>query len=357
MPESFTLGFAKGRPLNGSLPISKENGSLSNATLEMLKNEMLRTALPILYVLIFTISIPLNSVSLWYLCRHAHPRSPTIIFAINLAVTDLLYSLVLPFQVAYHLRGNDWPFGDAMCRIVTILFYGNMHCSVLIMMSISVERYLGIVHPMHCKTLITVKTAVLTCVLIWTFVLLADSPLIYTKLTFHVKDLGIVTCFDVLPKDMFPSRMYYYVYFASQAILFFFLPLIIMGVSYVSIISTLLHSPASQLRETKKQTARLIVAVLTVFVVCFMPSSITQIVHMIYFSKGKSLYIAYKLFLALNSLNCCLDPFVYYFGSKEFRQGLQEKLFRCIPSSYIENITAISEHSLPITDKVNYTDN
>nr|XP_033805654.1 P2Y purinoceptor 8-like isoform X2 [Geotrypetes seraphini] len=348
MAEVFTLGLATSRPRNTSLPTTQEKSSLSNTTLEMLKDEMLQTTLPALYLLILIISIPLNGISMWYLCYHAHPRTPTITFAINLAATDLLYSMALPFQVAYHLRGNDWPFGDVLCNVVSVLFYGNMHCSVLTMTSISMERYLGIVHPLRSKKLTTVKSASLTCAFIWVFVLLANSPLLYNKLTFHVKDLGIITCFDVLPKDMFPTTMYFYVYFACQATLFFFLPLIVMGVCYISIISTLLHSPASKLGETKKQTACLIVVLLVVFGVCYLPSSVTQIVHVIYVSKGKSLYIIYKLFLALNSLNCCLDPFVYYFASQEFRQGLQNSFFRCIPNGYAENSTAMSEYSTPL---------
>ncbi|XP_030058381.1 P2Y purinoceptor 8-like [Microcaecilia unicolor] len=349
MTEVVTLGLAVSRPLNTSLPAIQKNSSLDNTTLEMLKNQMLQTALPALYLLILIISIPLNGISMWYLCYHARPRTPTIMFAINLAVTDLLYSITLPFQVVYHLRGNNWPFGDALCTTVTILFYGNMHCSVLTMMSISMERYLGIVHPLRSKKLTTVKTASLTCAFIWVFVLLANSPLLYTKLTFHVKDLDIITCFDVLPKDMFPTSIYFYVYFACQATVFFFLPLIVMGVCYISIISSLLHSPTLKLRETKKQTACLVMMVLIVFGVCYLPSSITQIVHVIYYSKGKSLYLIYKLFLALNSLNCCLDPFVYYFGSQEFRQGLQKTLFRCVPKGYAENTTAMSENSMPLS--------
>ncbi|KAM4702417.1 P2Y purinoceptor 8-like [Discoglossus pictus] len=297
--------------------------SLPNNTLEMLQSTVLQIVLPILYIFIFSISVPLNLFSLWIICR-SRPWTPTIIFFINLAITDLLYGITLPFQVIYHLRGNDWPFGRTFCSISTFMFYGNMNCSVLIMTSIGVERYVGIVHPLHSNSYISVRKVFLTCLLIWLIVFIVDLPFLYTKLTYNVHDLQTVTCFDVLPKDMFPSQIFFTLYFACHSLLFFFIPLLVMAICYISVIVTLLRSHTTKIENVKKQTIQMVVVVLTVFMVCYLPNNIIQIVHFIYQSKQKgTLYVEYKLSLALNSLNCCLDPVVYYFGSKEFRQKVQ----------------------------------
>ncbi|MEE6469081.1 hypothetical protein FKM82_008490 [Ascaphus truei] len=352
--DNFTATVAEEsmRPCTGYNSISGTTITaqlLSNSTLEMLQNKMLLTVLPVLYLLIFFVSVPLNFFSMWILCK-SHPRTPTIIFLINLAATDLIYSSTLPFQVVYHLRRNDWPFGSTFCSIATFLFYGNMNCSILIMASISVERYVGIVHPLRCKSFMSVKKALLTCVFIWVFVLLTELPLMYSKLTCSVRELHIVTCFDVLPKNMFPRRVYFYAYFASRVVLFFFLPFLVMGVCYMSIIMTLLQSHTTQLGEAKKQIIQMILVVLLVFTVCYLPNTLISIVHFIYFSKGKTLYVEYKLSLALNSLNCCLDPLVYYLGSKEFRQKVQKTISHCLPTNHLtENITTTTyEFNIPV---------
>ncbi|XP_065278765.1 P2Y purinoceptor 8-like [Emys orbicularis] len=326
-------------------------GKLPNSTIEMLKNQMLQTTLPALYLFIFTISIPLNSISLWFLCRHSRPWTPTIVFSINLTITDLLYSMLLPFQVVYHLRGNDWPFGQVLCRIITVLFYANMHCSVLTMTSICLERYLGIVHPLTHRTMRPIRTALLTCVLIWIFVLLLHLPLMKTELTFQVEELQITTCFDILPKAMFPSRNHFIAYFGSQVLLCFLLPLLIMAFCYTLVIRTLLNSPPTQLREIKKQTMYLIIVLLIVFVVCYVPNIVISIIHFVYTTQNKTAYVEYKLSLALNSLNCCFDPLVYFFGSKEFRQKIQKKLCKCMPDIFSDMVNTFSEQDVPITSR------
>ncbi|XP_069493161.1 P2Y purinoceptor 8-like [Ambystoma mexicanum] len=345
MPNGSTLGSDESR-----LPTTVPR-SLSNSTLEMLRNEKLQTVVPIIYLFIFIVSIFLNSISMWILCANARPKTPTIIFAINLVINDLLYTVTLPFQVVYHMSGNNWPFGSVFCSIVTVLFYGNMHCSIWTMMSISVERYLKIVHPLRSKSLTTNTTALVTCLSIWAFVLMIDSPYMYTNLTFHVQELKIFTCFDVLPKDMFPSRTHFYVYFGSSAALTFFLPMTVMAICYISIITRLLRSPPRQLKETKLQIICLIVALLTVFLGCFLPSNILTILHLIYSRQNRTLYVEYKFSLAFSGLNCCLDPFVYYFGSKEFRKNVEKTLFFCTMTNVLDdnNTSNMSEHSIPLT--------
>ncbi|KAM4795693.1 P2Y purinoceptor 8-like [Rhinophrynus dorsalis] len=332
-------------PINGNnLTNSSTMQSLSNNTLEMLQNKMLQTILPVLYLLIFFFSVPLNSLSVWILCQ-SQPRTPTIVFLLNLAVTDLMYGITLPFQAIYHLRGNDWPFGDSFCTLTTILFYGNMNCSILTMASISVERYMGIVHPLRCKSFMTIRKVIFTCLFIWLFVLLVDLPLMYSKLTYNVQRLGIITCFDILPKDMFSDQMYFYFYFACRLVLFFFIPLIVMGISYISIIITLLQSHTIQ-SKTKKQTVHIIVVLLVVFMVCYLPNNLIQIFHF----QGRKLYVEYKLSLALNSLNCCLDSVVYFFGSKEYRQKVKHRINHCIHKNNLNGNTDMvtKEYDVPI---------
>ncbi|XP_067841828.1 P2Y purinoceptor 8-like [Heptranchias perlo] len=307
------------------------NGSaIENTTILMLTNTMLHYTLPAIYLVIFIISTPLNAISLWLLCCRMWPKSPTMIFSINLAVTDLLYSLTLPFQITYHWNQNNWLVGESLCRLVTVLFYGNMHCSILTVTLISVERYLGIVHPLRTSHLRTIKIATSLCVVSWSFVLLVHSPLMYNELTYHVPVLGITTCFDIIRRDMFPALFYFYVYYSAQIVLFFFLPFVIMMLCYSRIIRTLLKTPASQMKESRKQIVYLTILVLFAFTVCYLPTQIIMIVHFVGSSQGKPAYTLYKLSLTLNSLNGCFDPLLYYFASKEFRRKVQ-KLCTCIP--------------------------
>ncbi|XP_039600702.1 P2Y purinoceptor 8-like [Polypterus senegalus] len=314
--------------------------SFDSDILQMITSPIMTIALPVIYLAVVIFSVPLNIVSLWILLFHTKKKSPTIIFTINLSLTDFLYSLSLPFQIVYHLSGNNWPFGDYACRISTIAFYGNMHCSILTTCAISLDRYWGIVKPLYTRHRRTVRSAIIACIFMWALVLLVNSLTMTNRLTVNVEQLGIVTCFDIIPKTMFSSPIYGYLYFLAHLLFFFIIPLIIFVICYSVIVKTLKNSPNTDIPDSKRQTVNLIAIILLCFSVCYVPHIILQIIHMVLMSQKKSIYVYYKLSLGLNSLICCFDPFIYYFASKDFRHKLHSEICGCSFMRFDESSTS-----------------
>uniref|UniRef100_G3SMF9 P2Y receptor family member 8 n=1 Tax=Loxodonta africana TaxID=9785 RepID=G3SMF9_LOXAF len=265
-----------------------------NATLQMLSSPTIAVVLPVVYSLVVLISIPGNLLSLWVLCRHIGPRSPSVIFMINLSLTDLALALVLPFQIYYHCNRHHWVFGVLLCNVVTVAFYANMYSSILTMTCISVERFLGVV---------------------------------YTDLTYEVEALGIITCFDVLKWTMLPSVATWAVFLFTIFIVLFLIPFVVTVVCYTATIRKLLQTSGGYGQGQKRRSVYLAAVVLLAFVTCFAPNNFVLLVHMVsrlFF--GRSFYHIYKLTLCLSCLNNCLDPFVYYFASKEFQLRMRAYL-------------------------------
>lgn len=103
--------------------------------------------LPVCYSLTFVFSLSLNSVVLLRSCccgGSGQRWNTSLIYMVNLASTDLMYGLSLPFLVASYVLRDSWVFGDFMCRLVRFLFYFNLYCSIFFLTCISVHRYVGV---------------------------------------------------------------------------------------------------------------------------------------------------------------------------------------------------------------------
>ncbi|XP_035530815.1 P2Y purinoceptor 3 [Morone saxatilis] len=146
--------------------------------------------LPICYSFTFIFSISLNSVILYRSFRRTKRWNASLIYMVNLASTDFMYGLSLPFLVASYIMRDRWVFGDFMCRLVRFLFYFNLYCSIFFLTCISVHRYLGICHPMKVITLETKKAVKCTCVVVWIVVFALTCPIFRFAQTGHVTRLA-----------------------------------------------------------------------------------------------------------------------------------------------------------------------
>ncbi|XP_066036856.1 proteinase-activated receptor 3 [Chamaea fasciata] len=282
---------------------------VSNTTLEYLTSSLSTKLIPAVYLTAVLLGVPSNAAILWMLLFRIRSVCTAILYT-NLAASDLLLCLMLPFKIAYHLNGNNWVFGEAACRTATAVFYGNMYCSILLLTCISVSRYVAIAHPFTYKRLPKRAYATATCTAIWAAVFLYMLPLTLMQQSYHVGQLGIYTCHDVQSACETVSSFQFY-YYMSLAVLGFLVPLATIVFCYVSIIRTL---------KTHEWFwyVKVSLLILTIFAICFVPSNVILIVHHInyYYYKTDELYSFYLIALSLSSLNSCLDPFLYFLMSK-----------------------------------------
>lgn len=218
---------------------------------------------------------------------------------------------------------SSYPLLFAHNSILTLVFYTNMYCSILTIMAIGIDRYLGIVWPLLFKQIRNKKSIAVTgCLIMWGLVLTVLHPLMTTDLTFDIPEFGITTCFDVLKKDMLPSKLAWTAFLLSMVFVLFLFPFCITAFCYIRVIQKL----GSNHRTAQKERAiRLAITVLLVLTVCFAPNNMLLLAHtVVRLYYGKSLYTYYKLSLCMSCLNSCLDPFIYYFASKDFREKLRQ---------------------------------
>lgn len=321
MLHHFFCLSVQGRNITSNM--SANASSIDNVTLSILQTKWSVNLMSFIYFIVTLVNLSGNGLSMWLLLFRTYPKTPSIIFMINLTITDLALGLALPFQIMYQLQGNNWTLGSSMCNVLTVTFFVNMYCSILTMTAISIERYIGIVKPMRYRqTNVKIRNAIFVCIVMWGIVLAVLSPLEKTDLTFYVQELNITTCFDILKKDMLPSITHWAAFLFAMFGLLFLCPFIITVYCYIRIIRALIKNSKS---NQKGRAVRLAFIVLFVFTVCFAPNNILLLAHTVaklYY--GKSLYMYYKLSLSLSCINSCLDPFIYYLASKDFRRKMRQ---------------------------------
>ncbi|KAM4051500.1 proteinase-activated receptor 3 [Anomaloglossus baeobatrachus] len=280
-----------------------------NSTLSYLKSSISTKLIPAIYILVTLIGIPSNAIILMMLFTRARTVC-TAIFYTNLAISDLLFCLMLPFKAVYHLKGNNWIFGEAMCHIMTIFFYGNMYCSILLLMCISISRYIAIVHPFIYRSLPKRTCAVLLCAFVWIMGFMFMIPFFINQQMYSLEEPSRVTCGDFYETS---ADAFQFFYFISLAVFGYLIPFSVITICYVSIIKTL-----GTRNQKRYQYLKITILILIIFALCFTPSNIILIIHQVryHYTKMEDMYASYLIALCFSSLNSCLDPFLYFLMSE-----------------------------------------
>ncbi|XP_051962299.1 proteinase-activated receptor 2-like isoform X3 [Xyrauchen texanus] len=301
--------------------------SVTFTAASVLDSKLTQVFFPIVYIIVFSVGLPTNTMAIWVFLFRTKKKHPSSIFMANLALADLLFVIWIPLKIAYHFNGNNWIYGEALCKVLVGFFYGNMYCSTTFITCISVQRYWAVVHPLSQQKRNN-KLAVGVSVCVWCAVWLITVPLYLYDQTVMVNNLNIATCHDVTR----PSQsLYPTIYFLTMGVVGFIVPSIVCIVAYIQ----MLHALKSSMTDTnivqkRRKAIILIVTVLVMFLVCFTPSNIMVMVHYCLLSAGvkDGGYGFYITMLCLASLNSCVDPFMYYFISDEFREHVRN-IFLC----------------------------
>ncbi|XP_072567347.1 chemokine XC receptor 1-like [Paramormyrops kingsleyae] len=117
------------------------------------------------YAIIFCLSLTGNLVVLCALIRFEDLKKVTNLFVLNLAVSDLVFAVSLPFWITDHL--HSWVFGNFLCKLVSGLYFISIYSSLMFLVAMTVDRYIIIVQmPLarHPKRLLGSRVV---CAVIW----------------------------------------------------------------------------------------------------------------------------------------------------------------------------------------------
>ncbi|KAJ8270341.1 hypothetical protein GJAV_G00113240, partial [Gymnothorax javanicus] len=152
------------------------------------------TLVPVVYGCNFVIGIVGNSMVVAVIYCYMKLKTVANIFVFNLAVSDLTFLITLPMWATVTAMGYNWPFGSFLCKASAGLTIFNLYTSIFFLTSLSIDRYLAIVHPVRSRQRRTVVYARITCVLIWIFAFLLSLPTALSRNVIPIQHLNTTVC-------------------------------------------------------------------------------------------------------------------------------------------------------------------
>ncbi|XP_004590103.2 P2Y purinoceptor 6 [Ochotona princeps] len=289
-----------------------------------------RLLLPLVYSAVLAAGLPLNACVIAQICMSRRALTRTAVYTLNLALADLLYACSLPLLIYNYAQGDHWPFGDLACRLVRFLFYANLHGSILFLTCISFQRYLGICHPLapwHKRG--GRRAAWLVCGAVWLVVMAQCLPTAVFAATGIQRNRTV--CYDLSPPIL---ATHYLPYGMALTVIGFLLPFAALLACYCRLAHRLCRQDDSTgpvARERRSKAARMAMVVAAVFVISFLPFHVTKTAYLAVRSTPsmpcpvlEAFAAAYKATRPLASANSVLDPILFYFTQKKFRQRPKE---------------------------------
>lgn len=284
----------------------------------------------VIFGVVFLVGVPGNALVVWVTGFEAR-RTINAIWFLNLAVADLLSCLALPIMFVTIVQHNQWALGEAACRVLPSLILLNMYASILLLTTISADRFLLVFNPIWCQNYRQAHLAWLACGVAWGLALLLTLPsFLFRKLHQEVHPQEATCSIDYNTGGFHKERAV-----ASVRLVMGFLgPLVTLAICYTFLLIRAWSRSAT--RSTK--TLKVVVAVVISFFVFWLPYQVTGVI-MAFFPRNNATYRVVSsldsLCVSLAYINCCINPIIYVVAA----QGFHSRFLKSLPAR-LRNVLA-----------------
>ncbi|XP_031415734.1 chemokine XC receptor 1-like isoform X2 [Clupea harengus] len=274
----------------------------------------------VFFSVVIVFSVVGNLLVLVVLVKYENLKSMTNAFLLNLALSDIIFTVGLPFWASYDI--HTWTFGEAGCKAVSFIFDMGFYSSIIFLTIMTIHRYMAVVHPM--SVVISRKSfhCVVTSLTVWVASGLAATPALFKTEGFNPND-NSTHCYYENTTWMLVGTY--------QQNVFFLVSFTVIAFCYSQILLRLLR-PTS---HTRHKTVRLIQSIVVVFFLGWAPYNVALFLRSLPFWELKPFndcsvsnsveYVFYVCRLVAFS-HCCLNPVFYVFMGIKFRTHLKKLL-------------------------------
>lgn len=285
--------------------------------------------------------------------------SVTNLFIMNLAVSDFIIMLICVPDFIQFMMDKGWQIGLPLCKTFRYIQCASLYASVMTLVSVCVERYIAIIHPVHAHLWCSKRRVIAIIVTIWPIALVFALPQVLYHQIIEVKP-DFYPCILFLPGGEAQHLAFKYTEFT-----FFYLVPMIMQVVLYSIISVKLFASVENLHAsstkkigaepntaqrkeiadamaTRKGVVKMLIVAVTVYFVCFSPHQIL----LFYNTFSTTPFVAtwtYLIFVNIMAYaSSAANPLLYSVFSQKFREKFKKTLCCCFAVKRRERTSMLS---------------
>ncbi|KAM3921898.1 chemerin-like receptor 1 [Leptodactylus fuscus] len=308
----------------------------------------LETTLRYLSIIIYSIAFLLgttgNGLVIW-IAGFRMKRTVNTVWFLNLAIADFIFTFFLPLSIAYTALGFDWPFGTLLCKLNSTVAFLNLFASVFLLTIISADRCVSIVRPVWAQNHRTTRLAIAIAMAIWLLAFCLCSPYLAFRDTITDNETNVTHCYnnyafstDFDDLEVVALRSMRHQVMISVRFLFgFLLPFGLILVFYSLMALKLRRSHLSWSSRPFKVMATVVVA----FFICWFPYHILSVLEVVMHhwdnkTLKSAVLIGSPLATSLAFFNSCLNPFLYVFLGRDFKESLRRSILLAFESAFSE---------------------
>lgn len=252
------------------------------------------------------------------------------IYLANLAAADLLLLCSLPFWAINIAKNFEWPFGLTLCKAVNTISYMNLYSSIYFLVMVSIDRYLALVKTMSLGNMRRPSCAKWYCLIIWVSALFLCSPaLVFRTVQYVPPPENVTACILAYPSPL----QWIIITNTLLNTVGFLMPLCVITYCTVHIVQVLQTNEFQKIKaiQREKKATILVLAVLLLFIICWLPFQITTFLDTLQEVKvisgclaKEALDVATQIGAFCSYSNSCLNPIVYVIVGKHFRKKSKE---------------------------------
>ncbi|XP_067285802.1 somatostatin receptor type 2 [Pseudorasbora parva] len=268
----------------------------------------------VMYLAVCIVGLAGNSLVIITILKLDKMSSATTVYIFNLALADGLFMVGLPFIAIQNFQ-DQWIFGDAVCKLVMVLDGINQFTSVFCLTVMSVDRYMALIDPLRFAHWRTPRRAKIIAALMWFISLFPVLPM-----AIHFSDnYGLCTVDPHVASDT-----WWLTFLSYTFVLGFALPFTVMIVFYTALLVTLRNArtqtPSSESHRLEKQVTKMVVAVVSVFGVCWLPFYVLNFCSLHRTDFALDFTRGFEFVVLLSYSWSCANPILYACLSETFRR-------------------------------------